>query len=79
MTNHFSAALFTTELFVFLHRKGGNQGKNRSPEESHHYDPEWGKVAGAADDHNSLCAATSGPHHQKAAAGFLGDRSQNNS
>lgn len=63
---------------IFFNREGGDQGKDWSPEEGHHHDPEWWEAARTADDDNPLFAATSRPHHQKAAADFLGDRSQNN-
>lgn len=85
-------AVFTSQYSVFtllsvlrsgqnctcLHRKGWNQSKDWSPKEGHHHDPEWWEVARAVDDHNPLRAAASRPHHQEAAAGFLGDCSQDN-
>lgn len=59
---------------IFFCREGRDQSEDGGPEEGHHHDPEWGEVARPAYDHNSLCAATSRPHHQEAAPGFLGDR-----
>lgn len=29
------------QIHIVLYRKGGDQGKDRSPEEGHHHDPEW--------------------------------------
>lgn len=60
-------------MILIINRKGGDQGKDRSPEEGHNYDPEWREVARTADDHNSLRAATSRSYHQETASGFLGD------
>lgn len=77
MCLHIVAMKYT---FLMSHyRERRDQGKDRSPEESHHHDSEWGEVAGSPHDHHPLRSPSPRPHHQKAAAGLLGDCAQNHS
>lgn len=74
---HFVYFKFTFSISYY--REGRDQGKDRSPEESHHHDSEWGEVARSPHDHYPFCSPIARPHHQKAAAGLLGDCAQNHS